>query len=301
MDGILNIRKEGGYTSHDVVARLRGILHTKKIGHTGTLDPMAEGVLPVCVGAATKLCAELTDHDKEYEAVMLLGKTYDTLDITGVMQSERVVMSTEEEIRKAVHSFIGGYDQIPPMYSAKKIGGKKLADIARAGGEIRRSPVYVRIDDIEITGINIPYVSIRVKCGKGTYIRSLIDDIGSRLGCGAAMSELTRTRVGDFSIDASYTLGQIEEAVRTDKITDIMISIETFFRDLEKVYTTAQLSRLARNGNVLSGREIRAALSAPEKACDGTRIMVYDAEKKLTGIYEYKIASDIYKPYRMFL
>ena len=296
MDGILNIRKESGYTSHDVVARLRGILHTKKIGHTGTLDPMAEGVLPVCVGKATKLCEELSDHDKEYEAVMLLGKTYDTLDITGIIQSEREVMSTDTDITKAVRSFIGGYDQIPPMYSAKKIDGKKLYDIARAGGVVERKPVFVNIYDIEIYDVNIPYVTIAVKCGKGTYIRSLIDDIGKKLGCGAAMSKLTRTRVGDFTIDRSYTLSDIEDAAASDKITDIIISIDDIYGDLDAVYTTPDLSKLVRNGNIIPGNKIRK-----EKAREGSRIRVYDCDKKLAGIYEYKIAGDIYKPYRMFL
>ena len=301
MDGILNIRKESGYTSHDVIARLRGILHMRKIGHTGTLDPMAEGVLPVCVGAATKLCEELSDHDKEYEAVMLLGKTYDTLDITGTVQKEYEIMSTKEDIEKAVNAFIGGYDQIPPMYSAKKVDGKRLYDIARAGGTIERKSVFVKIYDITIIDVDIPYVKIRVKCGKGTYIRSLIDDIGKKLGCGAAMSALVRTGVGDFTIDRSYSLADIEEAVKNDKISDVIISIETLFGDLDAVYTTPELSRLVRCGNILPGREVAKTLSVSGRPAEGTRVRVYDAEKKLTGIYEYKTARDIYKPYRMFL
>ena len=178
MDGILNIYKESGYTSHDVVAKLRGILHTKKIGHTGTLDPMAEGVLPVCVGKATKLCELYSDHDKVYEARMLLGKKYDTLDITGVIQEEHEVTSTVDDLKKAIASFVGGYEQIPPMYSAKKIGGRKLYDIARSGQTVERKPVFVKIYDIELLSAPIPYAVIRVSCGKGTYIRSLIDDIG---------------------------------------------------------------------------------------------------------------------------
>lgn len=300
MDGILNIRKESGYTSHDVVARLRGILRMKKIGHTGTLDPMAEGVLPVCVGAATKLCEELSDHDKEYEAVMLLGKTYDTLDVTGVIQSEREVMSTKEDIERAVRSFIGGYDQIPPMYSAKKVNGKRLYDIARAGGTIERKSVFVKIYDITILNVDIPYVTIRVSCRKGTYIRSLIDDIGKKLGCGAAMSRLVRTRVGDLTIDGAYTLSDIEEAAKNDKISDVIIDIETIFAGLDAIYTTPEASRLVRNGNILPAGMVEAVKGANRPA-EGERVRVYDADRKLAGIYEYKTARDIYKPYRMFL
>ncbi|MCR5302610.1 MAG: tRNA pseudouridine(55) synthase TruB [Lachnospiraceae bacterium] len=301
MDGILNIRKESGYTSHDVVAKLRGILHMRKIGHTGTLDPMAEGVLPVCVGAATKLVSQLSDHDKEYEAVMVLGKTYDTLDVTGVLLSESEVMLTNEEIEDAVRSFIGGYDQVPPMYSAKKVDGKKLVDIARAGGVIERKPVFVNIYDIVILDVDIPYVTILVKCGKGTYIRSLIDDIGKKLGCGAAMSKLTRTRSGDFGLDGSHTLSDVEEAVKSGRLPDIMLGIEEIFSGLDAIYTTAELSRLVRNGNVFSAKGVERKEGISKRPDEGERFRVYDADGKLAGIYEYKTAGDIYKPYRMFL
>ena len=301
MDGIINIYKERDYTSHDVVARLRGILHTKKIGHTGTLDPMAEGVLPVCVGNATKLCESLADHDKEYEAVMILGKTYDTLDVTGVLKEEREVMSTKEDIKEAVRSFIGGYDQVPPMYSAKKVDGKKLYDLARSGVEIERKPVFVKITDITILSIEIPRVTIRVSCGKGTYIRSLIDDIGKKLGCGAAMEKLTRTRVGEYGIDRAYRLSDIEKAMAEDKISDVITSLEDVFAALTRIDTTAQISKLLRNGNVLPGKEVRRMLNETGKAEDGTKFRMYDAGGAFAGVYEYKISCDIYKPYKMFL
>lgn len=301
MDGIINIYKERDYTSHDVVARLRGILHTKKIGHTGTLDPMAEGVLPVCVGNATKLCESLADHDKEYEAVMILGKTYDTLDVTGVLKEEREVMSTKEDIKEAVRSFIGGYDQVPPMYSAKKVDGKKLYDLARSGVEIERKPVFVKITDITILSIEIPRVTIRVSCGKGTYIRSLIDDIGKKLGCGAAMEKLTRTRVGEYGIDRAYRLSDIEKAMAEDKISDVITSLEDVFATLTRIDTTARISKLLRNGNVLPGKEVRRMLNETGKAEDGTKFRMYDAGGAFAGVYEYKISRDIYKPYKMFL
>ena len=302
MDGIINVYKEQGYTSHDVVARLRGILRTRKIGHTGTLDPMAEGVLPVCVGAATKLCESLTDHDKEYEAVMLLGKTYDTLDVTGVIQEEREVMSTEEDITDVIKSFIGGYEQVPPMYSAKKINGKKLCDIARDGGVVERRPVFVNIYDIQIISIDVPHVKFRVSCGKGTYIRSLIDDIGKKLGCGAAMEALVRTRVGDAVIGESHRLADIENAMNEDRISDVIISLESFFEGLLEVHTTPELSKLLKNGNVISVRSLAAAAAQiADITKDGTRVRMYDSDGVFTGVYEYVADKDHYRPYKMFI
>ena len=302
MNGIINIYKEPGFTSHDVVAKLRGILHTRKIGHTGTLDPMAEGVLPVCVGDATKLCESFTDHDKEYEAGMILGKTYDTLDITGVIQEEREVMSTKEEITDAILSFVGGYDQVPPMYSAKKVDGRKLYDLARSGQVIERRPVFVKIYDIEIVDISIPHVTIRVKCGKGTYIRSLIDDIGKVLSCGAAMESLKRTVVGEFTADKAYRLSEIERAVKEGKISDVIIGPEEIFADLDRVVADPQISKLLRNGNVLAGETVRKlAHGMSERGKSGTRVRMYDSEDTFLGVYEYISAKDTYKPYKMFL
>ncbi len=301
MDGMINIYKESGYTSHDVVARLRGILHTRKIGHTGTLDPMAEGVLPVCVGSATKLCETFTDHDKEYEAVMLLGKRYDTLDVTGVMTESHEVMSTEEEIVSAVKSFVGGYDQVPPMYSAKKIDGQKLYDLARSGKTVERKPVFINIYDIGILSVDLPRVRMRVKCGKGTYIRSLIDDIGSRLGCGAAMEELTRTKVGNFDISDAIRLSELERLSAEDRISDVIITLTDIFSDLEGFIATPVISKLLRNGNVIDAKSIRQVSPHLSDAHDGQRVRMYDSEHNFLGVYEYKRSRDIYKPYKMFL
>lgn len=302
MDGIISVYKESGFTSHDVVAKLRGILHTRKIGHTGTLDPMAEGVLPVCIGSATKLCEMYSDHDKVYDACMILGKTYDTLDITGVIQEEKEVMSTEKDIRDVISKFVGGYDQTPPMYSAKKIGGKKLYDLARRGEKIERKPVFVNIYDIEVLEVNIPHVSIRVHCGKGTYIRSLIDDIGACLGCGAAMEALVRTRVGDFTAEDSYRLSDIEKAVADNKIANVIITPEAVFSHLKSFYANKDISRLVRNGNILKGKDLRIhAVDLMDGIAEGSGIKVYDCDGKFIGVYEYKISTDIFKPYKLFL
>ena len=185
INGVLNIYKEKGFTSHDVVAKLRGITKQKKIGHTGTLDPDAQGVLPVCLGKATKLCDMLTDKDKVYEAVLLLGKSTDTQDITGTVLEEKSISGlTEEAVRKCIQAFIGEQEQIPPMYSALKVNGKKLYELAREGIEIERKARRITIHDIEILEVNLPRVRMSVHCSKGTYIRTLCNDIGEKLGCG---------------------------------------------------------------------------------------------------------------------
>ena len=199
--GIINVYKEKGFTSHDVVAKLRGIVGQKKIGHTGTLDPDATGVLPVCLGKATKLCDLLTDKNKTYEAVLLLGKTTDTQDITGeVLEEKSTEALTEEKVREAIEGFIGDYEQIPPMYSALKVNGKKLYELAREGKVIERKARPVKILDIQILEIDLPKVRMEVSCSKGTYIRTLCHDIGEKLGCGGCMESLIRTRVSTLSL-----------------------------------------------------------------------------------------------------
>lgn len=213
MNGIINVYKEKGFTSHDVVAKLRGILHMKKIGHTGTLDPDAVGVLPVCLGKGTGLCSMITDWTKTYEAVMLLGTVTDTQDTSGTVLKTREVNVTKRQILEVCSSFEGEYDQIPPMYSALKVNGKKLYELARAGVEVERKPRRIKINSLRVNDINleddIKTVTITVDCSKGTYIRTLCQDIGEKLGCGACMMELIRTRVGDFLIDDTLTLNQI--------------------------------------------------------------------------------------------
>ena len=210
-DGMINVCKEKGFTSHDVVAKLRGILHQKKIGHTGTLDPDATGVLPVCLGKGTKLCDMITDRDKTYRAVMMLGRTTDTQDISGQILTEKAVNVDEREVRDVAVSFVGDYMQIPPMYSAIKVDGKKLYELARAGQEVERKARHVVINALNITEIQLPYVTMEVSCSKGTYIRTLCQDIGEKLGCGACMTELVRLKVGAFDIAHAWTLAQIQE------------------------------------------------------------------------------------------
>lgn len=216
MDGIVNVYKECGFTSHDVVAKLRGIFHMKKIGHTGTLDPDAMGVLPVCVGKATKVCSLLTDQDKTYQAGVRLGVSTDTQDLTGTIINTCQVDVTEEQIREVLDKFVGEIQQIPPMYSAVKVNGKRMYELARQGKEVERKPRKITIHNIQIESMDLlkNEFSIEVTCSKGTYIRTLCHDIGEQLGCGAAMKSLVRTRVGNFLLEEAQTLAEIERAVQ---------------------------------------------------------------------------------------
>ena len=182
INGIVNVYKEKGFTSFDVVAKMRGIFKQKKIGHTGTLDPDAEGVLPVCLGRATKVCDLLTDKDKEYETVLLLGVVTDTQDLTGEALERKEVNASEKEVKSAILSFVGEYMQVPPMYSALKVNGQKLCDLARKGVTVERKARPVTIHGIEILSVDLPEVRMRVHCSKGTYIRTLCQDIGEKLG-----------------------------------------------------------------------------------------------------------------------
>ena len=213
MNGVINVNKPLGVTSHDVVYRLRKMLSIKKIGHTGTLDPDASGVLPMCIGRATKVADMLTAQDKQYIAEVTLGSATDTLDKSGVVTETADVNVSNEDIKAVVHEFIGDIEQIPPMYSAIKIDGKKLYELAREGKEVERASRKVRIDNIEILEIDLENkrFTMKVDCSKGTYIRTLCDDIGRRLGCFAHMSALERTKSGRFDISKAYTLEEIEE------------------------------------------------------------------------------------------
>ncbi len=296
MNGIINVYKEQGFTSHDVVAKLRGILKQKKIGHTGTLDPGAEGVLPVCVGNATKVCDLITDKDKEYRAVMLLGKTSDTQDIWGNVLTESEVDRSPAEVEAAIESFVGEYDQIPPMYSAIKIGGKKLYELARKGQEIERPARRVNISAIKITDISLPRVTMEVSCSKGTYIRTLCHDIGSKLGCGGLMESLLRTRTGEFVLSDARKLSEIEELARAGCIDDILMPVDSVFKGLEAVYAGEEAEKALRNGN-----SIPATSVTPKLDGDPGRVRLYDHRGAFAGVYEYKKGPEIFKPVKLFL
>ena len=294
MDGVLNIRKEKGYTSFDVVAKLRGILHMKKIGHTGTLDPEAEGVLPVVLGKATKLVDLLTEKQKTYEALLHLGLETDTQDMTGTVLEEKPVEVTEEEVRTVIRSFLGEQQQIPPMYSALKVDGKKLYELAREGKTVERKPRAVQFYEIEIKKIELPYVRFSVTCSKGTYIRTLCHDIGQKLGCGGCMEELLRTRSGNFVWEDSMTLAQVEEGVRNGTIGDRVISIGQVLKDYPEIFCTREGDRLLENGNALAERFVRGEHK------EGW-VRMCDSQGGFKGIYQWDEVKKRYQPQKMFL
>jgi len=301
IDGILNVYKESGYTSFDVVAKLRGILKQKKIGHTGTLDPMAEGVLPVCLGKATKLVDMLTVSSKEYSAVMMLGITTDTEDITGKILSKNSIDEsiTSESILNVFESFIGKYNQIPPMYSAIKKDGKKLYEYARAGIEIEREARTVEIFSIDDIQIDIPYVSFKVHCSKGTYIRSLCRDIGDKLGCGATLKELKRNDVHGFNISDSLKLSEIEQLVKENSLSDKVLPIDSLLMNYKKVFVKESYSTYINNGNKLLAKYLIFE-DNPDEILDNQIFRVYLNDEFL-ALYQYIMSEKVFKPYKMFL
>lgn len=256
MDGIINVYKEAGFTSHDVVAKLRGILHQKKIGHTGTLDPAATGVLPVCLGKATKVCEFLTDKDKTYQAVCKLGVVTDTQDMTGrILEENSIKDITPEDIYRSVDSFLGDSMQVPPMYSALKVNGRKLYELAREGKEVKREPRPIHISKIEILQLDIEEqtFSIEVTCSKGTYIRTLCHDIGQKLGVGAAMQNLVRTRVANFLIEDALTLDTISNLYieHTEEFFEKIYSVDSLFPQYKKLQIKNEFATKLTNGNIL--------------------------------------------------
>ena len=307
INGIINIHKEAGFTSHDVVAKMRGICGQKKIGHTGTLDPQATGVLPVCLGSATKLCDMLTDKDKEYVAELLLGVTTDTQDTTGQILSEmditeffREFFQEEflvEKIRETVLGFAGEYDQIPPMYSALKVNGKKLYELAREGKEVERRARKVMIHEIEILSIELPVVKMRVSCSKGTYIRTLCADIGERLGTGGTMQSLVRTRVSDFVLQDAITLTGLQKLKDEGRLEEAVIPVDRVFSYCPALHVKEKYRILLDNGNSFYPDQTLEGIVHET----GVRVRVYREDQSFAGVYAYEEGQKRYKPVKMFL
>ena len=291
--GIIVIRKENGFTSHDVVAKLRGILHMKKIGHTGTLDPDAVGVLPVALGKGTKLVDLITDKEKTYEAVLRLGITTDTQDMSGTVLEEKPVNVTEQQVRETIAGFVGEQLQIPPMYSALKINGKKLYELAREGKTVERKARPVCFYQIEVLDIQLPVVRIRVACSKGTYIRTLCHDIGQKLGCGGCMEQLLRTRVGRFSLEESHTLSEVEQAVADGTVCKWIYPVENVLAEYPKIQADPYGDRLLQNGNPLSENLV------DEQHKEGW-VRMYASNGNFTGIFQWDEKKKKYYPVKMF-
>ncbi len=245
-DGVLLIHKPYGITSFDVVARVRRLYGTKKVGHTGTLDPIATGLLPVLVGRAVKASEFLTEKDKEYIAGLRLGLTTDTEDITGNILSEKGNVPDSETVLRTAKQFVGEIMQTPPMYSALKVGGEKLVDLARRGIVIERQARPITVHELDIEGEGTDY-TMRVFCSKGTYIRTLCADIGNALGCGGIMTSLIRTKTGGFSLSNAYSLEELEE-MSVEHRSNILLPTETLFSHLPTVQLPEFFSKLSRNG-----------------------------------------------------
>lgn len=316
--GIVNVYKEAGYTSHDVVARLRGIFKQKKIGHTGTLDPDAVGVLPVCLGNGTRLCDMLTDRHKEYIARMRLGIVTDTQDISGKTLEEREALSKPFRVRETIMSFEGDSMQIPPMYSALKVDGRKLYELARAGKEVERAPRPVTIYSIEVLKEEHPEYVFRAECSKGTYIRTLCHDIGQKLGDGAAMMSLERTRVGEFKAEEAYRIKELEELAGKGELSLAVVPVEKMFTGLPALIVKERALKLLQNGNQLKKEDFtldswektaEAAEMRPDAADNRTagagegenQYRVYSPLGVFCGIYQYVNERSVFSPVKMFL
>ena len=308
INGVINVYKETGYTSRDAVTRLTGILRQRKIGHTGTLDPAAEGVLPMCVGKATKLCEMLTDHKKQYIAVMKLGIATDTEDTTGEIIEKTDFTDiwyeenlTIDKLKKITDKFIGTQLQTPPMYSAKRVNGKRLYELAREGKVIERKACEIIVYGIEIKNIDVANreITIVVDCSKGTYIRTLCKDIGEALGSKAAMKKLIRTKTGDFYLENSYRLDEIEKIFKENRLAEILIPVEDIFKEFRQIKVTGYTNTLLENGGIVKMEAVK-----PEKyntdIKNGEKFRMYNEEGKFRAIYSYDEEINAFKIDKMF-
>ena len=308
LNGIINVYKEVGFTSRDAVSKLTGILRQRKIGHTGTLDPAAEGVLPMCIGKATKLCELLTDHKKQYIAVIKFGIATDTEDVTGEIIEETSFSDdwyekklAEDNLSMVISGFVGKQLQTPPMYSAKRVGGKRLYELAREGKVIERKPCEITIYSIEIKNIDVSNreATIVVDCSKGTYIRTLCKDIGNELGCKAAMKSLIRTKTGDFLLENSYKLDEIEKLVRENRVSEIIIPIEDVFKNLQRVDVSGYACILLENGGIIKAAAVKPDIEALEPK-NGEKFRMYNDEGEFKAVYSYNGDINAFKIDKMF-
>ena len=280
-NGILLLNKEPGFTSHDAVAKLRGILRFRRIGHAGTLDPMAQGRLVMLLGKATRASEYASGAEKEYIADFILGVETDTQDTTGNVLAETPVDVTESQLRQALSSFEGGYDQVPPMYSAIQKDGVRLYDLARKGKEVERESRFIALPLLELLSFDPPRGKLRVRCSKGTYIRTLCHDLGQRLGCGGAMSALTRVQAGDFSLEDALTLGEVEQLIKEGTLQQHILPVDRLFASLPAVTLTEEGAKRARNGAHAAQKHLLSGAIPPvDSLC---RVYTPEGEFLMTG------------------
>jgi tRNA pseudouridine55 synthase len=277
--GVINIYKEKGFTSHDVVNVVRRLFGRIKTGHTGTLDPDAEGVLPICIGKATKLADYIQADIKQYKAVLRLGLTTTTEDTSGEVLTQSEVTSTDEDVKAAIESFVGEYDQTPPMYSAIKVNGKKLYELARQGIEIERKTRHITIYEItDVKKISDTDWEFLVLCSKGTYIRTLCRDIGEKLGCGGAMASLVRTRSGNFYIKDSIKLDVLKELAEQNRQNEAVMPVSTVLSSYDEITLPHSLDKYLYNGNKIDLNLVGEKITAE-------KLLVKDEDGKIIGIY----------------
>ena len=297
-NGLIAVWKESGYTSHDVVAKLRGILHQKKIGHTGTLDPQATGVLAVGLGLGTKTFELLFDHWKTYEAEITFGVETDTEDIWGNILQTEEFSRTKEQITEAINSFVGTYNQVPPMYSAKKVDGKKLYQLAREGKVVERKAVPITIRSINVLSVSDNKARFEVTCSAGTYIRTLCVDIGKKLGSKACMSSLTRTMAGGFSKNLALTLDEIRILAENGRLEENLITIEQALSHFPKAVAAQTHEKQLKNGNAIELSAIVSIEQDIEKTDKQIRLYLENGE--FIGIYRSDQQKKLIRPIKIF-
>ena len=301
MNGFVIVNKEKGYTSHDVVAKCRGIFGQKKVGHTGTLDPNAEGVLIVCLGKATKAVEDLSAVRKTYRATLRLGIETDTQDTTGTVIKTCNKLVEEDLIRSTMASFVGDSLQTPPMYSAKKVQGKKLYELAREGKEVKRKEALITVYDLTIEEIRQPDVIFTADVSKGTYIRTLCHDIGQKLGCGGAMAALYRTRVGAFDSSQSFTLSDLNTLKEAGRLEEAVHPIEEIYAGFPKVQIRPDYEKMLLNGNRLPKESLIFINEINHTEEDPNRkIRVYDSKGRFFALYEADPDKSDFKPDKIF-
>ncbi|MBO5213005.1 MAG: tRNA pseudouridine(55) synthase TruB [Clostridia bacterium] len=296
INGVIVVNKHSGVTSFDIVFKIKKLFNTKKVGHTGTLDPMATGVLPILVGRSAKAAEYLLEHDKEYRAQIQLGITTDTEDISGTVLTKSDTLPTKNDFFKVCESFVGEIDQVPPMYSALKVGGKKLVDLAREGIEIERQARKIKIYSLKAEEVDEKrgVYTLLVRCSKGTYIRTLCADIGKKLGCGACMSALERTQSGSFRIEDAYTISELEE-LSYQKRTELVMPPEKLFSDYPEIVLPDFYSRLCHSGCEIYQSKIKTSFDIGQMV----RISDKDGFFALGEVREYENGSAI-KALKMF-
>ena len=295
MNGIILVDKPQGWTSHDVVAKLRGIYQQRRIGHSGTLDPMATGVLAVFLGRGTRAVELCENDEKEYVAELLLGTVTNTQDITGEVLEQHPVEVSRQQLEAVLEQFLGPQQQIPPMYSAVKIGGKKLYELARKGQSVERKPRSIVIHELELCDFDGKTARIRVVCSKGTYIRTLCHDIGAKLSVGGCMKELLRTKVGRFELSESLTLDELQKLKEEDRLAEAVLPVEEVFKELPEIRSdTEELDKLLKNGNPFRSRAVKAVKG-------GDMFRVYHSDGTFIGVFKYDEEKHMYYPEKIFL